>query len=55
MASGEACSGEMLRWLQNTFKDVDATIDDMIRHAAHVQKPVQNRFCNQLVALAEPL
>lgn len=34
IASDRMCSGEMLQRLVNAFKDVDASIDDLSRHAA---------------------
>lgn len=38
VAGGGACSGEMVQNLANASKDVCASIDDLIRHAAHAQK-----------------
>lgn len=44
IANGRLCSEETVQLLANAFKDVDASIDDFIRHAAHVQKADQDTF-----------
>lgn len=45
----------MVQQLANASKDVDASINDLNRHAARAQKVVRNFFCNKTVAVAERL
>lgn len=45
----------MLQQLANASKDVDASIDDFNRQAAHYQKAVRDTFCHKAVELAERL
>lgn len=44
-ASGGVCKEGMLQLLANPFKNVDASLDDFNRHAAHAQKGVPDTFC----------
>lgn len=55
IASGGLCSGEMVLRLANASKCVFASIHDLNRHTALVQKAIRDTSLSKAVALAERL
>lgn len=53
--SSRVCSGEMIQRLTNSFKDVDALLDDFNRHAALGQKSIQYTVRSKPIAQMERL
>lgn len=54
-ASDGVCSEEIIRWLTNLSKGVDAFIDHLNLYGAHAQGMVRDTFFNKFVALANCL
>lgn len=49
----EVCSVEIVQQLANASKDLNLSMNDLNRHAAHVQKAFRDTFRARLLILAE--